>query len=280
MKLITGFEQVGQEMAGVTVAQNRERLLTRLGFCLEKGSTHTSRTIMLEDLAALFAYVEQADADKEKFRQAVETENCLGKRSVKTRQLTFRHLVALYALDPAILMFRALRFFWDRDPDGRPLQAMLCAYARDSLLRMSASFILKHSEGAAITREALEVYIEENAPDRFSPATLKSTAQNLNSSWTKSGHLNGRQRKIRSRAIATPGSVAYALLLGYLTGVRGESLFHTEYAALLDCPPNYAMELAEDASRRGWMVFKRIGNVMEALFPNLITNAEMEMMHE
>lgn len=201
-------------MTGVTVGQNRESLLTRLGFRIEKSSTHTSRTIMLEDLEALFAYVDQADADKEKFRHAIEAENCLGKRSVKTRTLTYRHLSELYALDPAILLFRALRFFWDRDPAGRPLLALLCAYARDSLLRMSSSFILKHPEGAAITREALEACIEENAPDRFSPATLKSTAQNLNSSWTKSGHLSGRQRKIRSRAIATPGSVAYVFVAG------------------------------------------------------------------
>lgn len=262
------------------MAENKNSLLTRFGFRFDSGSTHTARTIMLEDLEALLSYVDGPEADRDHFRHAIDQENCLGKRSGKTRSLTYRHLVELYSLDPAVLLFRALRFFWDRDPVARPLLALLCAYARDSLLRMSSTFILKQPEGLAITRETLEAFIEEKFPDRFSPATLKSTAQNLNSSWTKSGHLKGRQRKIRSRALPTPGSVCYALLLGHLTGVRGESLFHTEYSALLDCSVNHRLQLAEDASRKGWMIFKRIGNVMEALFPTLITNAEMEMMRE
>ena len=63
---------------------------------------------------------------------------------------------------------------------------------------------------------------------------------------------------MRSRAMATPGSVSYALFLGYLIGVRGEALFRTEYFAhLLDCSLDQAIELAEEASRRGWIVFKQ-----------------------
>jgi hypothetical protein len=70
--------------------------------------------------------------------------------------------------------------------------------------------------------------------------------------------------------------VSYALFLGYLNGVRGEALFHTEYAKLLDCSMERAIELAEDASRQGWIVFKRVGTVIEVLFPNLLTEEEME----
>src|SRR5664279_780143 len=102
----------------------------------------------------------------------------------------------------------------------------------------------------------LEEFIEHQQPGRFSTATLKSTAQNINSSWTQTGHLLGRARKTRAHAIATPGSVAYALFLGYLTGIRGESLFQTEFVKLLDCTIDQAIGLAEDASRRGWIVFK------------------------
>jgi hypothetical protein len=109
---------------------------------------------------------------------------------------------------------------------------------------------------------------------------LKSTAQNINSTWTKSGHLRGRAKKIRSRAKATPGAAAYALLQGYLSGLRGESLFSSEYAKLLDCPVDRTMELAETASRRGWIVFKRVGSVIEVLFPNLITAQETEWIRE
>ena len=169
---------------------------------------------------------------------------------------------------------------WNRDIDGQPLLALLCTFARDSIFRSTAPFILKFPEGATITRESLEEFIDAQEPGRFSKATLKSTAQNINSTWTKSGHLYGRARKVRSRANPTAGSVSYALLLGYLAGSRGQALFQTEYTKLLDCTFDKAIELAESASRKGWIVFKRVGDVIEVLFPNLINQEEMEWLRE
>ncbi len=158
--------------------------------------------------------------------------------------------------------------------------ALLCAYARDAILRMSSPFILPAHEGDRVTREALEEFLDSIEPGRFSKATLKSTAQNINSTWTQSGHLKGKVKKVRSRAKATSGSTAYALFLAYLEGVRGEALFSSEYAKLLDCSTDRAIELAEEASRRGWIVFKRVGRVIEVLFPHLITEQEMEWIRE
>lgn len=262
------------------MTETKKNNLARFGFSSERGGAHTARTMMLEELRALLSYVNRPDAPRTDYLHAIEAENCLGKRSGKTRALTFRHLVDLYSLDPSVILFRALLFFWLRDPDGQPLLAFFCAYARDSILRSSAPFILAATEGTLVSREVLEEYIEGLEPGRFSKATLKSTAQNINSTWTKSGHLSGRLRKIRSRTIATPGAVSYALLLGYLTGARGESLFHTEYVRLLDCSFERAISLAEDAARRGWIVFKKVGDVIEVLFPNLITPEEMEWIRE
>ena len=156
----------------------------------------------------------------------------------------------LYSLDPNLALIRALRFFWQRDIDGQPLLAALSAYARDPIFRATAPFILNFHEGATILRVALEEFIDHQEPGRFSKATLKSTAQNINSSWTQAGHLSGRARKIRERSSATPGSVSLALLMGYLSGLRGESLFNSEYTRLLDCSFDKTIELAEDASRR------------------------------
>lgn len=254
--------------------------LSRFGFSFERGSAHTSRTMMLEELGALLAYIDRLEADKGDYLQAIDDENCLGKRSGKTRVLTYRHLVDLYSLDRANVLFRALLFFWNRDLSGQPLLALLCTYARDPIFRSTAPFILKFSEGATITREAVEEFIDCQEPGRFSKATLKSTAQNINSTWTKSGHLRGRAKKVRARANPTAGNVSYALLLGYLSGVRGQALFQTEYTKLLDCTFDKAIELAEEASRKGWIVFKRVGYVIEVLFPNLINPEEMEWLRE
>jgi len=163
------------------MANAKKDNLTRFGFSFERGGVHSSRTMMLEDLKLLLSYVEDPHAGKNDYFHAIEHDNCLGKRSGKTRKLTARHLAALYTLDPSVTLYRALLYFWEKDPDAQPLLALLCAYARDSILRSSASFIHAFSEGQVINREDLEKFIENQEPGRFSKATLKSTAQNINS---------------------------------------------------------------------------------------------------
>jgi hypothetical protein len=264
----------------VNAESKHNNKLERLGFSFERGGVHTARTMMLIELRALLSFVGAADAAKADYLEAVQTANCLGKRSGKTRALTFRHLADLYALDPSLLVFRALRFFWQRDVDGQPLLAALCAFSRDPILRATAPFVLGFQEGATVNREAMEEFIDAQEPGRFSKATLKSTAQNINSSWTQSGHLAGRVRKVRACAVATPGTVSLALLLGYVSGLRGESLLKSDYTRMLDCSFEKTIELAEDASRRGWISLKRVGQVVEVLFPNLITAQEMEWLRE
>jgi len=254
--------------------------LERLGFSYERGGVHTARTMMLAELRALLSFVDATNAARADYLEAIQTANCLGKRSGKTRTLTFRHLADLYALDPSLLVFRALRFFWQRDVEGQPLLAALCAFSRDPMLRATAPFVLDFQEGATVTREGMEEFIDAQEPGRFSKATLKSTAQNINSSWTQSGHLAGRVRKVRARAVATPGTVSLALLLGYVSGLRGELLFKSDFTRLLDCSYQKTIELAETASRRGWISLRRVGSVIEVLFPNLITAREMEWLHE
>lgn len=258
----------------------KNKRLALFGFSFEKGGAHTARTMMLDELTTLLAFLNCPKAEKSDYLNAIDAENCLGKRSSKTRILTYRHLVDLYSLDPTIVLFRALIYFWNRDIESQPLLALLCTYARDPILRSTAPFILKFPEGTRIKRESLEQFIDDQEPGRFSSATLKSTAQNVNSTWTKSGHLDGRAIKTRVRANPTAGSVSYALFLGYLSGVRGQMLFRTEYTKLLDCTFDKAIELAEEASRRGWIVFKHIGDVIEVLFPNLINQEEMEWLRE
>jgi len=258
----------------------RNKHLERFGFRFTRGSTHNARTMMLGELTTLFDHTNDCETTRADYLKAIVDENCLAKRSGKTRLLTYRHLVALYALDPSLLLFRALCFFWKRDIPGRPLIALICAFVRDPLLRASLPLVRAIHANDPVDRQAMERFIDDLEPERFSKATLTSTAQNINSTWTQSGHLKGRKYKIRTRAQATPGSVSLALLLGYLDGCRGLTLFQSEYVSLLDCSQNTAVELAEDASRRGWIAFKRVGDVMEVHFPRIITSQEMEWIHE
>ena len=182
-----------------------------LGFCYNVSSAHLARTIMLDELDLLLSYVSDHSASQQDYKDAIITYNCLGKRSGKTRTLTFKHLVELYGLDTSIPLFKALLYFWNRDTQSRPLLAILLASTRDPLLRQSAPFIAKLPKDTILKRETMEAFVVSLYPDRYSPATLKSTAQNINASWTKTGHLSGRAIKKRTQAKPTPGSVAYAL---------------------------------------------------------------------
>jgi len=272
--------RTSQHLTHDSASGDNSTTMERFGFSCERGGAHSARTMMLGELRTLLAYVSEVDAPKIAYLDAVQSANCLGKRSAKTRVLTYRHLVDLYSLDPSFPLFRALRFFWQRDVEGQPLLAALCAYSRDPIFRGTASFLLEAQEGATVRREAVEEFIDSQEPGRFSTATLKSTAQNVNSSWTQSGHLCGRARKIRTRPTPTPGSVSFALLLGYVTGLRGESLFHSEYTRILETSFERNIDLAVVASQRDWISLKRVGKVVEVLFPRLITAQEMECLRE
>ena len=81
--------------------------------------THTSRTMMLAELSAIFAAV-PASAGRKQYVEAVVEANCLAKPTTATRRLTLQRLTELYALDPDIPIFRILRRLWDVDAESRP----------------------------------------------------------------------------------------------------------------------------------------------------------------
>jgi hypothetical protein len=219
-----------------------------------------------------------ATASKEEYRQAVLSDNVLGKKTLATRRGTAKRLGELYALDLRVPLFRLLRFFWDVDQQGRRLLAFLCANARDPLLRLTAPPVLTAKEGDTVNKESLEKAIQEAAPDRFKPGICQAIARRTASSWTQAGHLSGHLVKKRSHPVITPANTAYALVLGYLCGVRGQLLLTTYWAKLLDVSTNRIARLATEASRRGWLNYRQAAAVIEIRFPDLLTAAEKEML--
>ncbi len=69
-------------------------------------------------------------------------------------------------------MRRCFRQLWGVDSAGRPLLALLCASARDPLLRMSAAVVLQTPIGSTVSSGDFAQAIAQAAPDRFSPKTL------------------------------------------------------------------------------------------------------------
>ena len=231
--------------------------------------THLSRTIMLTELRRLLEQ-STATADATSYRAAVVDENALLKPTAATRLISFNRLRDLYTLNPELLLFHALRDLWYEDAEAQPLLALLCALARDVLLRSTAEFIVALPLGEAVTPEQLTSVVRSAFPERYSEASLASVGRNLASSWQQSGHLAGKLRKVRAHTHCRPNDVVYALLLGYVLGGRGEGLFHTMWARVLDVAPHTLHEQAQAAAQRGWIEYRRAGDVVEVGFRHLM----------
>jgi hypothetical protein len=261
--------------SGVSVPYN---LPEDIGFRVGPRGTHTSRTMMLKELTSLLAATDKG-TESEEYWGAIIDGNVLGKKTAATRKLSAQRLSELYGLDPEVIMFRVLRELWSVDSEGRPLLASLCANARDPLLRMTAPVIFETPIGEEVEKEAIVALLTRETADRFKDSTRDKVARNAASSWTQSGHLEGRYTKIRTKPVVTPATVAYALLLGYLAGGRGESLLETYWTVLLELRRSEVDALAFQASRRGWLNYKHFGGVVRVDFSDMLTEEELEVVH-
>ena len=232
------------------------------GFRFGAKGTHTSRTIMLAELRALFEAT-GPDADRADYAAAIVEENCLAKHTVATRRLTCQRLTELYGLEPSVPIFRVLRKLWGLDDRARSLLAIQCAIARDPLLAATAQPILSLPIGSEFLREPVKAALLDVAGERFNEAILNKVIRNAASSWTQSGHLEGRALKKRRQVHPTPANVAYSLFLARCAGFRGTELFTCGWMLLLDCSPSLARELAFEAKRSGLIDLRMAADVIE-----------------
>jgi hypothetical protein len=252
----------------------------QFGFRSEAQSVHGSRTIMLADLSALLGGLPPS-ATHADYEHVIREENLLGKPTDSTRLWAWKKLRELYALDPEVPVFRIFRRLWKvESEDGRPLLTLVAALARDALLRASVGAVLERGVGDPVTKDHFREAIVAVRGDRFSKSTMDAILSHLVSSWTESGHLSGRREKVRTRPVPTPASTTLALALGYLTGARGTLLFSTLWADALDAPEALLHDHAREASRRGWLVYRGVGSIIEIDFPELLTPEERALPHE
>ena len=239
------------------------------GFRIKPTGTHLSRTMMLEDLRAVLSACPEC-SNRRQYQAAIVDDNVLAKPTLRSARMSFDRLRELYAFDPALRIFRALVDIWPSERGAQPLVALLCATARDPILRAITPFLLAHPTGATITPLAIAQEAEQRFPGKFQSKSLQRLGRNAASSWTQAGLLQGRQKKARVRAEAHPVAVAYALLLGDLCGRRGQALFTTLWARMLDAPPHELRRHAEKASREGWIDYRAAGDVVEVTFSHLM----------
>ena len=248
------------------------------GFRSGDRGTHTSRTIMLDELSHLLDAV-PGDAVRADYADAVIAHNCLGKRTTATRKLSLQRLTELYALDPQVILFRVLRDLWGRSETSRPLLALLLALARDPLLRATATAVLRTPHGHEFARQSMKDALTDAVGDRLNAATLDKVVRNASSSWTQSGHFRGRGRKVRQRVEATPAAQRRTRVARRTPWRRGRLLFETPWAAVLDTSPDDLVDVAVDAKRLGLLDLKQSGSMIDVSFPALFTDKERELIH-
>lgn len=243
-------------------APNHLDLLARAGLRFGDKGTHTSRTLMFAELSDLLAAV-PGEAAPDAYEAAIVHDNVLGKPTTATRRLTTQRLGELYGLDVRLPVFRVLRRLWAIDEKGRPLLALLCALARDPLLRSTAPTVLDLPSGAELVRGNFLAAIREAVGSRLNDAVLDKVARNAASSWSQSGHLEGRMRKLRRRVTPTPGSLAFALWMGTLEGLAGEALLESRWTRVLDRTGRELVPLALTAKQLGLIHARAGGGVVE-----------------
>jgi hypothetical protein len=250
-----------------------------LGLSKASHGGHTARSMMFLEMRTLVRAM-PLTATRYEFTQAILEENLLEKPTLSSRKKSLRHLIELYGMDPSKALFRVLWELGHADSDSIPQLCLVCAYARDPQLRHSFELIRTLRLGEVLERAAMEQHLENGFPGRFSPAMKKSMAQNVNTTWTFGGHLAGKTKKTRQVPSPRPISAAYAMFVGYLTGLRGERLLDSAFAALVASNRSQLQAALSLASSKGLLSLKNAAGIVEFDFSNLLTSAEQELVHE
>lgn len=262
-RMTTLISSAGRATLGFPVATPA---LEKLGLKFSSGGSHISRTMMLAELESVLATV-PAGSSASDYRDAILVRNVLAKTTESTRQKSLRHLRELYALDEFVPIFGLLRRLNGIDPASLPLLAVQVAWARDPLFRATTAPILDSTEGARVETASLSQAIDEAFPNQYSELNRNKVARNAASSWTQSGHLAGRTKKIRARVKQSPAATTMAMFLGTMAGYHGPSVFSNPWCRLLDLPADQARSRALDAHRAGLLNLRAISEVVELSFP-------------
>jgi hypothetical protein len=239
-----------------------EEGLKRAGFKPDGGGVHQAKTMMLAELTVLL-HASPTELSTAKIQSLAVDDNLFGKRSLSTRRITSDRLRSLYGLGDTCAVTEGLLLAWKLAEDRRGAAAILCALARDPVLRRSAGAILEASPGSAVTYHDVAPALDTAYAGRWSEKMLRSASQNCASSWTQAGFLNGRVRKVRRRPPANVAVAAYAALLARLAGFSGDALITSRWFDLLDCGREERMELLRRAAAQGWTRVRTVAHVVD-----------------
>lgn len=231
------------------------------GLRLTGGGGHQSKTMMLSELTTILAVSEVRGLNET--ISAILSENLLGKSSTAAASSALKNLFSLYGLKAPPAITRAMMRLWAGDANSHPILAVLCALARDPILRDTALPVLSAPIGQRFGAKELTEILTDKYADRFSFATLRSLGQNCAATWTQSGHLAGRMTKVRTQVEATPEAAALSALIAQAAGFGGPTVLTSPWMAVLDASPEEQLGLLRRAQGRGLVRVRHAGAVFE-----------------
>lgn len=232
---------------------------------------HTARTIMFAELEKVMDYSIESD----NFQESLDN-NVFGKKSADGIKKTSNFLKLLYGFDNQSSQFKAFKYFWKlAENEEKPLITFLYAIGNDYLLEESIPVVADVKLGEKVLIEKVEQDIESHYPNRFSPNTLRSMAQNIASSWKQAGFITGKVKNIRTQPEISFTVVAFAFFMAYLDGDRGDFILTSKWVKALCLNESKVRELAIEAAKRDFLQYQYGGSVTSISFSNLISKLEL-----
>ncbi|MBP3192964.1 hypothetical protein [Natronogracilivirga saccharolytica] len=217
---------------------------------------HTSRTIMFDELKALISH----GAFEE---EEIIALNVFNKQSGSGIRKTLNFLSKLYDFRDDNQLWRIFLFMWkmSNEADQRVLSLLYAVY-KDDLLRASIPVVLNTPKGKKIQVEKLQDKLYDQFPDRYTPKTMLSAAQNVASSWKKAAYIEGKVRNIRIPIQPGYPVVLFALFLGERDGLVGKDLLSTTWIKVLDQPLSRIKELLASAALNDLIEYQEAGGII------------------
>ncbi len=232
---------------------------------------HTSRTLMFEELSKVMDF----SIEKDNYLESMAN-NVFAKKSEDGIKKTTNFLTQLYRFDLNNSSFKILKYFWNNtDACEKPILAILFAFQTDFLLTESITVVAESKLFDKVEIEKIEANIEKYHPNRFAINTLRSVAQNIASSWKQAGYITGKVKNTRTQPEVSFNCVAFAFIMAYLNGFRGDFIITSNWVKALCLNENQLRELAIEASKRGLIYYQFSGNVTSITCNELFKKLEI-----
>jgi len=225
---------------------------------------HTSRTLMFVELSQVMNHsIEGGDFNE------ILNSNVTSKLSNTNLIKTNQYLRQLYGFDMEDLLFRCFKHYWTLvDNEKKSILALLFALSNDFLLKESIDIVVNSKVGERVAIEKFDDNIEKYHQGKYSINTRRSAAQNVASSWKQAGYIQGKIKNIRVQPIHDYYTVAFALLLSYLHGDRGEYILLSKWIKALAISTEELRDLIKEAAKRDLLQYQYGGNVTVISFEN------------